>query len=170
HARSQGFRPRIMYVTTVGWIVAATMHVTAQQPRGTAAAVPRSIVARAIPGQTAPPKKMLPGTRPNVFSLIQGNALTPKNEALTDAIVRLRDARTGQIVQTQMTDHAGVFSFPTVDPGSYIVEIMGPDQVSVLAASQVLNVGPGEAVSALVKLPFNTPALAGFVGRSRPSV
>src|SRR5213596_249298 len=108
--------PRIMYVITVGWIVAATMHVTAQQPRGTAAAVPRSIIARAMPGQTAPPK-MLPGTRPNVFSLIQGNALTPKNEALTDAIVRLRDARTGQIVQTQMTDHAGVFSFPTVDPG-----------------------------------------------------
>ena len=154
--------PRIMYLTTVGWLVAATMHVAAQQPRGASAPVPQSTVARA-PARIAPPK-MLPGTRPNVFSLIQGNALTSTDAALTDATIRLRDARIGQIVETQVTDQAGVFAFPSVDPGSYIVEIVSLDRVSVLAASQVLNVGPGEAVSAVVKLPFNTPALSGIVG------
>ena len=162
--------PRIMYLTTAGWLVAATMHAAAQQqPHGAAAAVPRSTVARAMPARIAPPK-LLPGTRPNVFSAIQGNALTPTNGALTEATMRLRDARFGQIVGTQLTDRAGVFTFPKVDPGIYIVEIIGLDQVSVLAASEVLTVGPGEAVSAVVKLPFNSQAIAGAMGSSAPSV
>jgi hypothetical protein len=161
--------PRIMYLITVSWLVAATMHVAAQQqPNGAAAAVPRSTVARAMPARIAPPK-MLPGTRPNVFSLIQGNALTPTNGALTDATMRLRDARFGQIVETQRTDQAGVFTFSKVDPGIYIVEIVGLDQVSVLAASEVLTVGPGEAVSAVVKVPFNTRVSTGIVGGSTPT-
>jgi len=162
--------PRIMYFTTVGWLVAATLHAGAQQStHGAAAAVPRSTVARAMPARIAPPK-MLPGTRPNVFSAIQGNALTSTNGALTDATMRLRDARFGQIVETQLTDRAGVFTFPKVDPGIYIVEIIGLDQVSVLAASEILTVGPGEAVSAVVKLPFNSQAIAGSLGSSAPSV
>jgi hypothetical protein len=152
--------PRTMYLTTVGWFVAATLHAAAQPPtQGAAAAVPRSTVARAMPARIAPPK-MLPGTRPNVFSAIQGNALTSTNGALTDATMRLRDARFGQIVETQLTDRAGVFTFPKVDPGIYIVEIVGLDQVSVLAASEVLTVGPGEAVSAVVKLPFNSQVIS----------
>ena len=162
--------PRIMYLTTVGWFVAATLHAAAQQPaQGAAAALPRSTVARAMPARIAPPK-ILPGTRPNVFSAIQGNALTSTNGALTDATMRLRDARFGQIVETQLTDRAGVFAFPKVDPGIYIVEIIGLDQVSVLAASEVLTVGPGEAVSAVVKLPFNAPpVIADRMGWSMPS-
>jgi hypothetical protein len=159
--------PRIMYYTTVGWLVAATAQVAAQQPGG-AAGVPRSTVARATPARIAPPK-MLPGTHPNVFSIIQGNALTSANGALTDATMRLRDARFGRIVETQLTDRAGVFTFPKVDPGIYIVEIVGLDQVSVLAASEVLIVGPGEAASAVVKLPFNSQVIAERLGRSTPA-
>ena len=100
-----------------------------------------------------------------MFSTIQGNALTSTNGALANAFVRLRDARVGQIVETQVTDQSGLFAFPAVDPGSYIVEIMGQDQYSVLAASQMLNVGPGEAVSAIVKLPFKIPPFAGVLGQ-----
>ena len=157
--------PRITYGTTLVWLIFATMHVTAQQPAG--AAAPRSTVARSTPPRTT--AKILPGTRPNVFSAIQGNALTSTNGALGNANVRLRDARAGQIVESQITDQSGLFAFRTVDPGSYIVEIMGQDQYSVLAASQVLNVGPGEAVSAVVKLPFRIPPFAGILGNTTPS-
>jgi hypothetical protein len=104
-----------------------------------------------------------------VFSAIQGNALTSTDGALTNATVRLRDARAGQIVESQMTDQAGLFAFPTVDPGSYIVEVMAGDHYTVLAASQVLSVGPGEAVSAVVKLPFKVSPFAGLLGNSTPS-
>ena len=159
--------PRIIFGTTVGWLVAATLHVGAQQPGSGAVATPRSTVAPALPQNAA--KRVLPGTRPNVFANIQGNALSPKNEAITNATVRLRDARAGQIVATAMTDQSGLFVFSTVEPGSYIVEIMGPDGSAVLAASQVLNVSPGETVSAVVKLPFNSPAFVRIMGNSTPS-
>jgi hypothetical protein len=160
--------PSTIFGTTVGLLVAATLHVAAQQPQGASGTAPRSTVERATPARVDVPK-LLPGTRPNVFSAIQGNALTPTNEALTNANVRLRDARVGHIVGAQTTDQSGLFEFPTVDPGSYIVEIMGQDQYSVLAASQVLNVGPGEAVSAVVKLPFNSPPFVRILGNSTPS-
>ena len=159
--------PRILYSTAVGWLVVAAQ-VGAQQPSGAATAPRSSVVARSTPARIAPPK-ILPGTRPGVFSTIQGNALTSTNGSLANATVRLRDARIGQIVETQMTDRSGIFAFRAVDPGSYIVEIVGQDQTSVLAASQVLHVGPGEAVSAVVKLPFRVPRLAGLLGNTMPS-
>src|SRR5579864_4855907 len=77
------------------------------------------------------------GARSEAFSTtIQGNALTSTNGQLANTIVRLRDARFGRIIDSQLTDESGLFAFRTVDPGSYIVEIMGADQASVLAASQ----------------------------------
>ena len=79
-------------------------------------------------------------------------------------MVRLRDARFGRIVDNQRTDKSGLFSFKAIDPGSYIVEVMANDQ-TVLAASQLLNVNAGEAVSAVVKLPFRIPPFAGILGQ-----
>ena len=158
---------RICCVATVGWFVVATLHLAAQQPVGSLT-VPRATVARATPPRVTVPR-ILPGTRPDVFSRIQGNALSSTNGALANIGVRLRDARIGQIIDRQTTDKSGLFVFRSVDPGSYIVEILGRDQASVLAASQVLNVSAGDAVSAVVKLPFGTPALAGLLGNSVPS-
>jgi hypothetical protein len=103
--------------------------------------------------------------RADAFTTIQGNALTSTNGALNDAIVRLRDARFGRIVDLQMTDKSGLFAFKAVDPGTYIVEVIANDQ-SVLAASQLLNVNAGEAVSAVVKLPFRIPPFAGVLGNT----
>jgi hypothetical protein len=162
--------PRILYGygATVGWLVVATMHVTAQQPGTSAAPAPRSTVARAAPARPEAPR-ILPGTRSNAFGTIQGNALNSTNRALTDAIVRLRDARAGQIIGTKLTDSSGLFEFSELDPGSYVVELVDQQQNSVLAASQILDVGPGEALSAIVKLPFRVPPLAGVLGNSTPS-
>jgi hypothetical protein len=63
-----------------------------------------------------------------------------------------------------LTDKSGLFVFKPIDPGSYIVEIVSNDQ-SILAASQLLNVNADEMVSAVVKLPFRSPA-AGFMDRT----
>jgi hypothetical protein len=79
--------------------------------------------------------------------------------------VRLRDARSGRIVATQLTDDAGMFAFRGVDPGTYIVEILGNDS-TILAASQLLSVNAGDALSAVVKLPFRIPPFAGFFGHT----
>lgn len=157
-------------------LVSATVHVSAQQPLTPRATrtTSRAPIARATPGAPAPAPapslapRLLPGTRPNVLTMIQGNALNSTNGRLPDAIVRLRDARIGRIVDTQVSDKSGLFAFRAVDPGSYIVEIIATDQ-TVLAASQMLNVNAGEAISAVVKLPFRIPPLAGLLGNTTPS-
>jgi hypothetical protein len=106
---------------------------------------------------------ILPGTQESAFTVIPGNALSSTNGALVNTLVRLRDARLGRIVDSQVTDRSGFFVFRTVDPGNYVVELVGNDQ-TVLAASQVLNVNGGQAVSAVVRLPFRVPPLAGIFG------
>src|SRR5436190_9888713 len=74
--------------------------------------------------QTAMARATLPralaDTRVTAYTTIQGNALDSLNAALPNSPVRLRDARYGRIVSSQLTDNAGLFLFSSVDPGSYI--------------------------------------------------
>jgi hypothetical protein len=105
----------------------------------------------------------MPGARTGAFTKIQGNALDSANGHMPNAVVRLRDARFGRIVDTELTDGSGLFEFRAVDPGSYIAEVMGNDS-SVLAASEILNINAGEIISAVVKLPFKVPTIAGILG------
>jgi hypothetical protein len=134
--------------------------------RPSASAIPprETRIASARPVQPS----LLRGTRPNVLATIQGNALNSANGALVNNVVRLRDARAGRIVDTQTTDRSGLFTFRSLDPGSYIVEIVAHDQ-AILSASQILSVEAGAAVSAVVKLPFHISPLAGLVGHTVPS-
>ncbi len=129
----------------------------------------------AVAQQAAAPAREMPpidggraGTRamaPRSFtSTIQGTALSSTNGQLADTVVRLRDARTGRILATQLTDKSGLFAFRSLDPGSYIVEIMSQDQTAVLAASQILNMDAGNVASAIVKLPFRLSPFAGILG------
>jgi hypothetical protein len=136
-------------------IVAGTLSVTAQQAG--IATVARTVAA----ARATVTKASVSRLRPD--GLIQGNALNSTNGSLNDAVVRLRDARFGRIVDTQLTDKSGLFSFKAVDPGTYIVEVMANNE-SVLAASQLLNIDAGQAVSAVVKLPFRIPPFAGLIG------
>jgi len=121
-----------------------------------------------VPGATSrnvarPTASKLIGVRSAAVTMIQGNALTSTNTQLGNAVVRLRDARFGRIVGTEMTDKSGLFTFRNVDPGSYIVELMGDDS-TVLAASQLINVNAGEVATAVVKLPFGVQPFAGAMG------
>ena len=118
------------------------------------------------PAATAAVSKLLPGTRTGVLSTIQGTAVNSTNGSLADTVVRLRDARYGRIVSTVTSDKQGAFAFRGLDPGSYVVEVMSPANNAVLASSPVLNVSTGEAISALVKLPFRIPPFAGLIGNS----
>jgi hypothetical protein len=119
-------------------VVAASLDVSAQLPR------------------------LLPGTGPGAFATINGSALDSVNSPLTNANVRLRDARSGRSMEILRTDRDGLFTFRPVDPGSYVVEILTENQTSVLAASQVLNVEAAQVVSVTVKLPYRAAGLLGI--------
>ena len=151
---------RLLAVVVVGsFLVAGAVTLAAQSSARPTA------VARATPAVRPPTPSVLPGTRPEVFATIQGNAVNSTNGALRDKVVRLRDARVGRIADIQTTDKSGLFVFRPVDPGSYIVELIGDDQ-GVMAASQMLSANAGEVVTTVVKLPFNIPAFAGFLGQT----
>ena len=147
-------------VLTVALLSAASADALAQQPTAGAAS--------SVTAARAATLRVLPGTNGNVLTTIQGNALDSTNGTLPNTQVRLRDARSGRIVDTQVTDKAGLFVFKSVEPGSYIAEIVGNDQ-TILAASQLLNVNAGDALTAIVKLPFRIPPFAGILGHSTPS-
>ncbi len=156
---------RVLAVTVGLIVVASGLPIAAQAPARLGA--PHASANLSLPVRPPMPS-LLPGTRPNVFTTIQGNALSSTNGVLPDTVVRLRDARAGRIVDIQTTDRSGLFAFRSLDPGSYIVELVGNDQ-SILAASQILNVNAGEAVSAVVKLPFRLPPFGGLLGHTVPS-
>src|SRR5882672_9303 len=92
-----------------------SMHAGAQQA---SVAAP----ARATAQTRTSGARLLPGTRPGVTATIQGNALNSTNGILPNTLVRLRDARLGQIVDSQVSDKSGLFAFRGIDPGNYIVE------------------------------------------------
>src|SRR5918911_1075801 len=74
---------------------------------------------------------------------VQGHALSAANAPLRSVHVRLRDVRLGRIVDEAMTDDDGFFRFAGVDPGSYIIELIGNDK-TVLAASQLITPNAGD--------------------------
>jgi hypothetical protein len=121
------------------------------------------------PSPTSVVPRLLPGTKTNVFSSIQGTALNSTNGAMPNTLMRLRDARFGRIVDTVTTDKSGLFTFRGIDPGSYVVEMMGPANEAVVAATPIINVGSGQVASTILKLPFKIPPFAGILGHTTAS-
>jgi hypothetical protein len=137
-----------LFVAAGSWCVAAQQPATVSTRSGAKSVVPR-----------------VAGARSNVPSIIQGIALDSANGPLPGTLVRLRDARFGRVIDTQLTDKSGMFAFKVVDPGTYIVELLGQDR-RLLAASEILNVNAGDTVSTVVKLPFGVKPFAGLLNSS----
>ena len=101
-------------------------------------------------------------------AVVKGNARTGANGPLPHATVRLRNVRSGQLADTMISNDAGEFEFRGIEPGSYVVEILGPDR-SVIAASQIVDANAGETVTALVRMPYGMSPLANILGHSQGS-
>ena len=108
---------------------------------------------------------VLPGTRTDAFSTIRGRVVDVTNSPLADTVVRLRNVRTGRIVDQTITDAAGSFIFLSVDPGSYLVEIMSSDRTTVLTASGILDGNAGDVLTTVVRVPAAS-SLGGALGRT----
>jgi Carboxypeptidase regulatory-like domain len=145
---------RAFAATTGLFVAACSWSVAAQQP---ATAGARSVAKSVVPRVAA--------ARSNAPIVIRGNVLDSDNGPLPGRLVRLRDARLGRVVETRLTDESGRFAFTVVDPGSYIVELLGQERTP-LATSQILTVDFGDTVSAVVKLQIRVKPFAGFLSSS----
>jgi hypothetical protein len=152
----------------ITFLIATTEAAGPQAPRdfGTSSAAPRVNHAATQPGETSS-RHILPGTRASVFATVQGNALTANSNPLANASVRLRDMRLGRIIGTRVTDKSGLFAFSSLDPGNYIVELLGHDE-SILAVSEMVSPAAGEVRSVVVKLPWLKPE-GGVMSGGRPA-
>jgi prealbumin domain-containing protein len=150
-------------------VAAVNPSLAAQQTGPKTVPAPRAAAATADPSPTNMVPRLLPGTKTNVFSSIQGSALNSTNGPMPNTVMRLRDARFGRIVDTVTTDKSGLFTFRGIDPGSYVVEMMDPSNEAVLAATPIINVGSGQAASTILKLPFKIRPFAGVLGHTMPS-
>jgi hypothetical protein len=77
-------------------------------------------------------------------------------------MVRLRDVRLGRLVSSHATDDQGTHTFRDVDPGSYIIELVGDDQ-SIRATSAILGADAGAQLYAVVRLPTEKSSIAGLL-------
>ncbi len=148
-------RPKLFVALT---LVLATGVEAAAQNRAS-----RAVPATAAAVQPATPT-VLPGTPATAFATIHVSAVSATNAALPGRLVRLRDARYGRMVAANKTDDAGTFTFRDVDPGNYIIELLGGNQ-SVQATSALLSVDAGAVVFAVVRLPSRLEPAAGFFDR-----
>lgn len=99
---------------------------------------------------------------------IQGSAVNSTNGALANTLIRVRDARLGRIVNQSVTDKVGAYTFKGLDPGNYIVEIIGNNQTT-LAATNLISANAGETVTAVVRLPFKPSLLGAVMGQASPA-
>jgi hypothetical protein len=136
---------------------AAVLLATTSLAAGQQSVVPQTTTSARAAARSSAPRPLT--ARATALTTIHGNVLDATNGNLSNVVVRLRDARYGRIVDTELTDKSGLFEFRTLDPGSYIVELIG-NRSTVLAASQILNIEAGEIVSAIVQLPLLSPMLA----------
>ncbi len=112
---------------------------------------------------------------PQEGATINGTAENAAGEALPSYTVQLRDVSTGQLVGTTTSNAAGNFTFPSLNPGTYVVEVVSPGGSIVgtsaalnLAANATLSVGVmASAVAALSGAAAATaPVAGGAVGPS----
>lgn len=105
----------------------------------------------------------------SVSSLIQGTVVDMSGAVIPGADVALTNARTGTILKTQ-TDTAGLYSFPSVLPGVYSLEITKPSftryqvsQFSVVVGQRVTENATLNIASATQSVTVNAGGLANLL-------
>jgi hypothetical protein len=106
-----------------------------------------------------------PAPDPVPTGTIVGTAWRGDNTPLPKALIRLRDAATGEVIGLARADDRGQFQFERIAVGQYLVELVSPGD-AVLAVGDVFTVIDGQSVSTFVRLTSRAPWLSGFFGNT----
>ena len=99
---------------------------------------------------------------------IIGEARGPDRAALPEARLQLRSLRAGEVVRRLVAGGDGRFTFRSVEPGTYVVELMGADD-TVLALSEAVTIGLYEIVETLVQSTDRTRTFGWWLGSTTSS-
>lgn len=89
---------------------------------------------------------------------LTGRALSVDQQGLANTMVRLRSVTTGQLLRVTTSTQGGAYSFPAVDPDTYIIELV--DRTGrILGTTEPFRVEPNTAPTMSV-VATSTNALA----------
>ena len=108
---------------------------------------------------------LAPAPAPVPSGDISGIAWRADNTPFPRALIRLRDAVTGQAIALARADDRGQFRFDRIPAGAYLVELVSPGE-AVLAVGDVFTVTPGQMVTTFVRLTSRAPWFSGFFGNA----
>ena len=102
------------------------------------------------------------GGTPQVPALgaITGMAQNTAGEILPRFTVHVRSLQTGQLIGTTTSNAEGAFSFASLPPGNYVIELVNPAG-AVVGTSASIAAGAGTTSTAAVALATGAAALAG---------
>lgn len=107
-----------------------------------------------------------PAVRP---SAIVGGAWEADNTPIPQARLRLRNVVSGRMHAVTVADDLGQFAFQSVEPGSYVVELVA-ESGKVLTVGHTFSLGVGETVATFVRLATKIPWFTGFFGNAAAAV
>jgi hypothetical protein len=84
-----------------------------------------------------------------VTGIINGTAQTAAGQTLPNFTVQLRNLQTGQLAGTTTSNAAGSFSFVSLNPGNYIIEIVN-EAGAIVGSSAPIGVAAGSAIAVTV--------------------
>jgi hypothetical protein len=106
------------------------------------------------------------GTTVNVrWASIMGAAWNADDSPIPFAKLRLRNVVSGKIQAHTVADELGKFSFRSVEPGSFVVELVN-DEGKILTVGHTFSAAPGETVATFVRLGTKVPWFNGFFGNA----
>jgi hypothetical protein len=98
-----------------------------------------------------------------------GSAWNQDNTAIAGARVQLRNLDDGEVVATTVGDEAGKFTFANIEPGTYVVELVGANG-KVITVGQAFVIAQGETVATFVRIGSKAPWFAGFFNNAALAV
>lgn len=136
---------------------------------GVVCAAPESAAGRGPGGGKDASSRASDGARRAADSSIMGVAWDQNNAPLAHARLRLRNTVTGRIEAVTAANESGRFSFPGVEGGTYVIELV--DEIGkVLTLGNVFTVTPGETVTTFLRLSTKVPWFRGFFGNAASAV
>jgi hypothetical protein len=126
-----------------------------------------------------PPADALPPARspvrvgasfgPGGSTSVLGVAWKVDNTPIPNAHVQLRNLLSGKVEANAVADQIGQFTFPRIESGTYVVELIGQNG-KILTVGHAFVIAPGETVATFVRLGTKVPWFTGFFQNAAAAV
>jgi hypothetical protein len=110
----------------------------------------------AQPADGVPGRRPVPDAPVRATATIVGYIWSADSSPIPSAMLRLRDAVSGDVAVTAYSNESGRFTFADVDESTYVVEYVDANG-SVLAVGNPFAVAAGETVSTFLRLSSRRP-------------